>query len=113
MNRPQSIRQLLRAKFRRASGRLLTPWRSGYGARALFSAPAHLALAAGHWRHAYRVRLRNAGAVPVQLLTRHLVFTDTRQGSIVVPYGSPGVVGAAPTLVPGTSAGAASSGTYV
>ena len=69
--------------------------------RALFSAPAHLALAAGHWRHAYRVRLRNAGAVPVQLLTRHLVFTDTRQGSIVVPYGSPGVVGAAPTLAPG------------
>ena len=69
--------------------------------RALFSAPAHLALAAEHWRHAYRVRLRNAGAVPVQLLTRHLVFTDTRQGSIVVPYGSPGVVGAAPTLAPG------------
>jgi ApaG protein len=69
--------------------------------RALFSAPADLAQLAEHFRHAYRVRLRNAGAAPVQLLTRHLVFTDARQGSIVVPYGSPGVVGAAPTLAPG------------
>jgi uncharacterized protein affecting Mg2+/Co2+ transport len=69
--------------------------------RALFSAPADVALLAEHFRHAYRVRLRNGGAEPVQLLTRHLVFTDERQGSIVVPYGSPGVVGAAPTLDPG------------
>ncbi len=69
--------------------------------RALFSAPVDVARLAEHYRHAYRVRLRNAGAAPVQLLTRHLVFTDERQGSIIVPYGSPGVVGAAPTLAPG------------
>ena len=68
----------------------------------LFAAPAEVAEAAGHYRFAYRVRLRNAGDVYVRLLSRHLVFTDARQGSIVVPKESPGVVGESPGLPQGS-----------
>jgi ApaG protein len=57
--------------------------------------------AASHWPHCYRVRVKNSGTEAVQLVGRTWEFRDTRGGSIVVPRGSPGVVGQVPRLEPG------------
>ena len=53
----------------------------------------------GQWLFAYRVRISNEGAVPVQLVSRHWVIIDGR-GRIEEVRG-PGVVGEQPLLRPG------------
>jgi ApaG protein len=55
----------------------------------------------GRWFFAYRIRIRNGGRVPVQLLNRHWVITDAH-GSVEEVRG-PGVVGEQPLLAPGES----------
>eukprot|EP00632_Arachnochrysis_sp_CCMP2950_P014377 CAMPEP_0185703062 /NCGR_PEP_ID=MMETSP1164-20130828/13543_1 /TAXON_ID=1104430 /ORGANISM="Chrysoreinhardia sp, Strain CCMP2950" /LENGTH=246 /DNA_ID=CAMNT_0028370329 /DNA_START=86 /DNA_END=826 /DNA_ORIENTATION=- len=51
---------------------------------------------------AYRVRIANvASASVVQLRSRHWVIADADGGSVVVPKGSPGVVGQTPRLAVG------------
>jgi len=56
---------------------------------------------AKHFPFAYRIRVENKGTIPVQLMGRHWVFTDTAGGSMEVPRGSAGVVGQTPLLFPG------------
>lgn len=53
----------------------------------------------GQWLFAYRVRISNEGAVPVQLVSRHWVIIDGR-GRVEEVRG-PGVVGEQPLLRPG------------
>lgn len=65
--------------------------------------PRPVLAAAGHWRHAYRVRLENRGAAVLQLLARHWTFTDSHGETVSVPHGSPGVVGLTPLLEPGAA----------
>lgn len=55
----------------------------------------------GRWFFAYRIRITNRGADPVQLLNRHWVITDAH-GKIEEVRG-PGVVGEQPKLDPGES----------
>uniref|UniRef100_A0A7S3K4D2 ApaG domain-containing protein n=1 Tax=Aureoumbra lagunensis TaxID=44058 RepID=A0A7S3K4D2_9STRA len=51
---------------------------------------------------AYRIRVSNVGGIDtVQLRSRHWIIQDTNGGSVVIPRGSPGVVGQTPTLAPG------------
>ncbi|KAJ8598654.1 hypothetical protein CTAYLR_003053 [Chrysophaeum taylorii] len=49
---------------------------------------------------AYRIRIANTDR-NVQLRSRHWIIEDERGGSVVVPKGSPGVVGQTPRLVKG------------
>mmetsp|Transcript_9866 Transcript_9866/g.31688 ORF Transcript_9866/g.31688 Transcript_9866/m.31688 type:complete len:246 (+) Transcript_9866:41-778(+) len=49
---------------------------------------------------AYRIRIANTTARVVQLRSRHWIIEDEHGGSIVVPKGSPGVVGQTPRLRP-------------
>ena len=53
----------------------------------------------GRWFFAYRIRISNAGSVPVQLLNRHWVITDAN-GKVQEVNGD-GVVGEQPHLKPG------------
>jgi ApaG protein len=55
----------------------------------------------GRWFFAYRIRIKNRGKVPVQLLNRHWVITDAH-GEVEEVRG-PGVVGEQPHLEPGES----------
>lgn len=54
---------------------------------------------AGYFFFAYRIRIKNAGAVPTQLVSRHWVITDGR-GTVREVVGD-GVVGKQPKLMPG------------
>jgi ApaG protein len=53
----------------------------------------------GQWLFAYRVRISNEGAAPVQLLQRHWVIIDGR--GVVEEVRGPGVVGEQPLIRPG------------
>lgn len=55
----------------------------------------------GRWFWAYHVRIENAGAVAVQLLTRHWIITDGRGARHTVE--GEGVVGEQPHIAPGGS----------
>ena len=55
----------------------------------------------GRWFWAYHIRLENAGAQTVQLLTRHWVITDGRGARHTVE--GEGVVGEQPLIAPGGS----------
>ena len=55
----------------------------------------------GRWFWAYHVRIENAGAAAVQLLTRHWVITDGRGARHTVE--GEGVVGEQPVIAPGAS----------
>jgi len=55
----------------------------------------------GRWFWAYHIRVENAGARAVQLLTRHWVITDGRGARHSVE--GEGVVGEQPLIEPGTS----------
>lgn len=53
------------------------------------------------WLYAYRIRIRNVGDEPLQLLRRHWVITDAN-GEVREVRGD-GVVGETPRLAPGES----------
>lgn len=55
----------------------------------------------GQYAFAYRITIRNAGAVPAKLLTRHWIITDAN-GKVQEVRGK-GVVGEQPHLRPGES----------
>lgn len=55
----------------------------------------------GRWFWAYHIRIENAGAQTVQLLTRHWVITDGRGARHSVE--GEGVVGEKPVIAPGGS----------
>lgn len=55
----------------------------------------------GRWFWAYHIRIENAGAMAVQLLTRHWIITDGRGARHAVE--GEGVVGEQPTIAPGES----------
>ena len=57
--------------------------------------------ARGRWFWAYHIRIENAGARDVQLLTRHWVITDGRGARHSVE--GEGVVGEQPRIAPGES----------
>lgn len=57
--------------------------------------------ARGRWFWAYHIRIENAGAAPVQLLTRHWIITDGRGARHTVE--GEGVVGEQPSIEPGAS----------
>ncbi len=58
----------------------------------------------GKWVFAYRIRIANQGSVPVQVIGREWEIRN-KDGSLhaAVPWGSPGVVGQTPRLLPGES----------
>jgi ApaG protein len=49
----------------------------------------------------YRIRITNSSSEVVQLLSRHLIFTDAEHATVVVPPGSAGVLGKQPLIRPG------------
>lgn len=53
----------------------------------------------GRFVFAYTIRIRNGGAVPARLLSRHWIITDA-DGDVQEVRG-PGVVGETPVLAPG------------
>ena len=55
----------------------------------------------GRWFWAYHIRIENAGAIAVQLLTRHWIITDGRGARHTVE--GEGVVGEQPMIEPGGS----------
>ena len=55
----------------------------------------------GRWFWAYHIRIENAGAMAVQLLTRHWVITDGRGARHSVE--GEGVIGEQPLIAPGDS----------
>ncbi len=55
----------------------------------------------GRWFWAYHIRIENAGAQAVQLLTRHWVITDGRGARHSVE--GEGVVGEQPAILPGAA----------
>ena len=55
----------------------------------------------GRWFWAYHIRIENAGAMAVQLLTRHWVITDGRGARHSVE--GEGVIGEQPLIAPGES----------
>jgi ApaG protein len=55
----------------------------------------------GHWFWAYHIRIENAGAQSIQLMTRHWTITDGRGGRHEVR--GDGVVGEQPVIEPGHS----------
>jgi ApaG protein len=55
----------------------------------------------GRWFWAYHIRLENAGAITVQLLTRHWIITDGRGARHSVE--GEGVIGEQPMLAAGES----------
>ena len=55
----------------------------------------------GRWFWAYHIRIENAGAMAVQLLTRHWVITDGRGARHSVE--GEGVIGEHPLIAPGDS----------
>lgn len=57
--------------------------------------------ARGRWFWAYHIRIENATAAPVQLLTRHWIITDGRGARHSVE--GEGVVGDQPVIAPGGS----------
>ena len=57
--------------------------------------------AQGRWFFSYRIRIKNQGEIPVQLLNRHWVITDAH-GEVEEVRG-PGVIGEQPQLEPGES----------
>lgn len=57
--------------------------------------------ASGAHVFAYRIRIANDNAHPVQLRSRHWVIEDDQGKRVVVPKGSPGVVGQTPRLAQG------------
>ncbi|MGE0711025.1 MAG: Co2+/Mg2+ efflux protein ApaG [Planctomycetota bacterium] len=61
--------------------------------------PSHSAPAEQRFFFAYRVRIKNEGDEPVQLVSRHWVITDA--AGRVEHVRGPGVVGEQPRLLPG------------
>ena len=55
----------------------------------------------GRWFWAYHIRIENAGAMAVQLLTRHWIITDGRGARHSVE--GEGVIGEQPLIAPGDS----------
>lgn len=55
----------------------------------------------GRWFWAYHIRIENAGAMAVQLLTRHWIITDGRGARHSVE--GEGVIGEQPLIAPGES----------
>ena len=55
----------------------------------------------GRWFWAYHIRIENAGAMSVQLLTRHWIITDGRGQRHSVE--GEGVIGEQPLIAPGES----------
>ncbi len=55
----------------------------------------------GRWFWAYHIRIENAGAIAVQLLTRHWIITDGRGARHSVE--GEGVIGEQPLIAPGES----------
>jgi len=53
----------------------------------------------GHYMWAYRIRISNEGAMPVQLINRHWIITDGNGG--VQEVRGAGVIGEQPVLAPG------------
>ncbi|MCB9516591.1 MAG: Co2+/Mg2+ efflux protein ApaG [Candidatus Krumholzibacteriia bacterium] len=64
-----------------------------------FYLPQRSAPEQGYYFFAYRIRIRNAGEAPAQLLERHWIITDAA-GQVQEVHG-PGVVGEQPRLEPG------------
>lgn len=63
--------------------------------------PEQSVAAQRRWFWSYHIRIENAGAAPVQLLTRHWKITDGR--GMVSHVDGDGVVGEQPVLHPGDS----------
>jgi ApaG protein len=64
-----------------------------------FYLPQRSAPEQGYYFFAYRIRIRNRGELPAQLLERHWIITDAA-GHVQEVHG-PGVVGEQPRLEPG------------
>src|SRR5688572_25195655 len=61
--------------------------------------PEHSSPDVGYYFFAYRVKIKNLGQVPTQLISRHWIITDG-SGRVEEVRG-PGVVGDQPKLAPG------------
>ncbi len=63
--------------------------------------PSHSQPEAGRYAFAYTITIRNAGELPVQLLSRHWIITDADDD--VQEVRGEGVVGEQPVIPPGES----------